>query len=728
MDIKFTKTIESWILAAKNGDTSNAQQLFQSTESIIQDIRLLKEKEGLSEEEEQIIEKLSLIASKFLSELEEIETKESLPNLIKNLNGDSKEKPATEIFCRLINNLPIKDPLKNKNLVSYQQKLLEISQGPQWEIKENKLILHPLHAQKLTPDLFWSEIQNKLLEKDWEKLEIKGMGEMSRERLEDCIRYHVSLAPEKLFSWQKKMDSIELWLKEGFTSSQMSAITGSLEHYPIKEKEKGSDPTAPIEFAIILGHVHVAEALLKEGASLDFLTPEGVRQFVSHDKEMLQLLAKKGFNLDKIDQHGQTLLSQAILSKDQEFAKILLEIGSNPLTLNKNGIAPFTLAAAHNQTEVLKILIEKGGSKFTSPQGSPTPMETLYFLRFNHPHEFKPIAQSLKLNDPLLLKQHKEQFLIKTLAHSTEQKGNIQLNPINQEASTLSIPKEGGVPYFWLHKMAKATELMQKPDLNLLTETLNFSSTTKTQVPSEILSRIQEGLPVILSTGYEGHNISVLLWGDYFVLCNRGESSRAPIEIYKYDKEKIDENTIKSIQNSVNGDVKNYKNLFFEELPKSLSFKQGETEKAIQKGCSLPDQKVGNCSWASPETAVWALRSLQNIFGEEKGKLKNISPSTTEIIQTLTKGKKEFRSWLVSNQLYHIERYIKRKSDNKGKNIYPLDKKSIDQAFQNSRNIKDADIEPPFSEKRTKLFEYYNNTFLKPLGLIKSFFTKELKI
>ena len=319
--------------------------------------------------------------------------------------------------------------------------------------------------------------------------------------------------------------------------------------------------------------------------------------------------------------------------------------------------------------------------------------------------------------------------MTKIISHSTEQKGTLQLKPIkDQQGSTLSIDKEGGISFLWLHKMAKATKLMENQEFNLLTQTLNFSSNIKSQTTTDTLSRIQEGLPVILNTGYQGHTVSVLMWGDYFVLCDRGESSRAPVEVYKYDKEKLDEKTIESIQNTIKGNAQNYKNLLFKTLPKSLNFSQTTTEKAIQKGCSLRDQKVGNCSWASPETAAWALRSLQNIFGEENGKLKNTSPSTTEIVKTLANGKKEFLSWLVFNQLYHIEHYINRTSDNihphKERNLYPLDKKSIDLAFSNSNTIKDQEIDPIVAKKREELFKHYNDTFLKPLGFFKSLFIK----
>lgn len=732
MDIKFTKTIESWISAAKTGDTQNAQQLFQSTESTIQEIIKLKEKQLLSKDDQIMIEKLNLIASNLMSKLEEIQKKESLPKLIKNLNGNSKEKPATEIFSRLINSFPVKDPIKDKDLASCQQKLLEISQESKWEIKENKLIINPIEAKKLDSHAFWSAIKEKLSEEGWEKLEIEEMGEITRERLQDCIKYQVSLPAEKLFVWQKKMDTFGLWLKEGFTRAQLAAITGSLEHYSIKETEQETDPTSPIEFAVMLGHVHIVEKLLKEGAKLYFLTPVGVREFLSKDKEMLFLIARQGFDLNKIDQNGQTLLTQAIIDKDQEFVKILLQAGCNPRTLNKSGIAPLTLASVNTQFEIAKMIIQEGGTQFAVlSKEHPTPLDSLYYLKFNYPHDFKSINEILAQKEPILLKQLKEQYLIKMISHSTNQKGTLELKPIKErEASTLSIDKEGGIPFFWLNKMAKATKLMEKQDFDLLTQTLKFSSNIKAQTTTDTLLRIQEGLPVILYTGYVGHTVSVLIWGDYFVLCNRGESSRAPIEIYKYDKEKMTENIIESIQNTTKGDAKSYQDLFFNTLPKELNFKQGIIEKAIQKGCSLPDQKVGNCSWASPETAVWALRSLQNIFGEEKGKLKNTSPSTTEVVQALTNGKREFRSWLVSNQLYHIDRYIKRTPNDlaphKERNLYPLDKKSIDMAFRNSRNIKDSDIDPTVAKKRKELFKYYDHTFLKPLGFFESLFIKTL--
>jgi len=126
---------------------------------------------------------------------------------------------------------------------------------------------------------------------------------------------------------------------------------------------------------------------------------------------------------------------------------------------------------------------------------------------------------------------------------------------------------------------------------------------------SELLERVNKGELTVIETGFKGHSVTVLFWKDYFVLCNRGDASRRPIEVYRYKKDALTEEMVQKIMDARNHPAKNYKKLFHHELPEKLSF---ERDQKVEQRVFLPEQVVGNCTWKSSETGVYAALILNN--------------------------------------------------------------------------------------------------------------------
>lgn len=202
----------------------------------------------------------------------------------------------------------------------------------------------------------------------------------------------------------------------------------------------------------------------------------------------------------------------------------------------------------------------------------------------------KELLSVVKERDEMLAMETTEQLRMQAVGHAFSIGGKVKvaMKPGKGNISNKECKLEGGMQTYWLKKMGKATEklanepqyknLIPPEDSKVLLDALNFSAEMSMKDPKEILSRIKAGEPTIIPTGYDGHAVSVLVWGSNLVICNRGGMSRNQTEFYKFNPEKFDENTIQQIIDASSKDPNAYKKLFFEDLQADLEFKQDATQ------------------------------------------------------------------------------------------------------------------------------------------------------
>lgn len=480
--------------------------------------------------------------------------------------------------------------------------------------------------------------------------------------------------------------------------------------------------TALIGAMRIKNNSEVIQILIKAGSDLDIQNSEGDTALIGAAslgyKEIVQALVNNGADLDIQDSEGYTALIDAAAFGYEEIVQILIDAGANLDIQTNKGFTAIRKAAGLGHNQIVETLFQAGANVQIRPP-NPKFSPILSELKSHRHKNFKSLFDSISKKNLELLKEYKEETLVTAISHTTSLKGNIELQHSSENISPLSVRLEGFHSPFWLNKMHKATQLMHKnhsaifseEENHLLDDALVFGANLNAYTPAEILGRIQQDLPVMLHTGYTGHYVSVLVWGSYFIICNRGGASRAPIEIFQYDQEKLDEKTIQEIINCANKSKEDYQQLFFTTLPQTLSFEQEELEKSIQEKCPLPKQIVGNCSWLSPETAVWALLVWQKIRESEE-------PNIEESIQTETQ---RFNSWLVFNQLYHLERYMNiyqlrkepevEKDPNRARDVYKIDTDLIKRAFESSFSLKDEEIDESIAEQRRLLHAHFTTNF-----------------
>lgn len=123
------------------------------------------------------------------------------------------------------------------------------------------------------------------------------------------------------------------------------------------------------------------------------------------------------------------------------------------------------------------------------------------------------------------------------------------------------------------------------------------------------------------------------------MICNRGGELRRPMEIYHYNESSLTSDIIVKIRGSLKQNEENYRKLFYEELSNQLGFSMNHQDFKIQEqGDKLYAQVLGNCSWVSSTTSVYAFLMLSG--GE------------------LEKQRETYKNWLGFQQIYSIERIV----------------------------------------------------------------------
>ncbi len=174
------------------------------------------------------------------------------------------------------------------------------------------------------------------------------------------------------------------------------------------------------------------------------------------------------------------------------------------------------------------------------------------------------------------------------------------------------------------------------------------------------LEKIKAGEPVIINAGFTAHTVTLLIWGNQFVICNRGGASRRPIEVYHFDPLLLNPGILNAIDIVKRRPSNVYKELFFKELPKVLKFSQDTLDRQMEKAFYFPDQSVGNCSFVSPVTAVFAFMLMETARGmDEQGHLlPEVSGKDKIPREQIIKTVAAYQIWLSDLQLGFLEKNI----------------------------------------------------------------------
>ena len=364
------------------------------------------------------------------------------------------------------------------------------------------------------------------------------------------------------------------------------------------------------------------------------------------DVDALRLLIDAKADLNIKDNQGGTVVHYAVLLKDKEILKVLLEVHANLNVLFK-GETPIHLALRFRDIEALKILVENHADLSIRNDDGITAFSLAKELGLT---TMSKIMKAALTFDEIA--RQEEMLKVRLLANSINLSGNATVKFHKDLGSATQVDLEGFHNYYLIKTLNKGTKTyapnLESDEASLLLElfsTINHSKQSK-------LQQIKEGFPVCFSTGLTEHSVMVLVWGPYFILCNRGLASRKTIEVYTHDWNSWNEDHLIKINKSVFESKESYQALFFDELPNVLNFQSNSFTKSLENLCgeSLDTQTVGNCAWASTEAAVFSFFALSTLL-ESVDDFCLTEPRAVAI-------QKKFFFWLSFMQMYNLERYL----------------------------------------------------------------------
>jgi hypothetical protein len=220
-----------------------------------------------------------------------------------------------------------------------------------------------------------------------------------------------------------------------------------------------------------------------------------------------------------------------------------------------------------------------------------------------------------------------------------------------------SVELEGHFPEHWFNMMGKDfvdfvkmyPSMLEPSQEILFQQAFEVGANSRSISLEEKYKKIQAGELVVIRAGFSGHTVTVLFFGDQVVICNRGGASRKPIEAYHFDRAKLEMQDLQAIEKvKVDGTHEDYANLFFKVLVEKWGFIETALDKELMKDNPLPHQTVGNCTFVSPVTAMYALLLLDEM---KKGKIDINAPDRAAFDQIKKKSIIAYQTWLGFQQM-----------------------------------------------------------------------------
>lgn len=417
---------------------------------------------------------------------------------------------------------------------------------------------------------------------------------------------------------------------------------------------------------------------------------------ISCDKQQIDALLKSGVNVNCTMDSGRTPLFVAALQNNTEITKLLLEANANPNIVDRNGSTPLLEAIEKGGVPLVKLLIASGANINQPDSSGVTPVQLAIFIK--HPEilqllirakanvneineigishldylkiadskEGRELALLIKEASPGLQNRTTEIKHRKIVSHAWHLEHMSPVKSSHPDISPSIVKLEGASHGMMWRKMEKSLPEFKTayPGLleehSALDELLHFSANQNQYSSAEILERIQTGLPTFINTGYARHAVTLLIWKDHFVVCNRGAVSASPADFNHINPQGLTVEIIDKIRD-INRSQDAYVDLFFEELPEKLDLTVNRKlldDKLESEASPLPEQTLGNCSWISPITGVYAYLALSGILGEENGKILDRPQANFE--DTLKDKVHLYRTWLGFEQVSSLEKLISR--------------------------------------------------------------------
>lgn len=389
--------------------------------------------------------------------------------------------------------------------------------------------------------------------------------------------------------------------------------------------------------------------------------------FENH-KEICEILIQAGIDVNQGDINGKTPLFYAAFCGYEEICKVLIQTKANINQKDNDGNTALHFAVSEGHVVISQLLISHGANITLRSNAGFSAYSQIKLASPKNPKAIKNVFE--KNVDKLQLAEAQEYDktfrLKKLIGHVAELQGNSPFVLKNTGQGygdqSLGISTHSHM----LREVGKSIKLFNKdfPDImpsetsSLLSDAFQVAAFSRTRTSSEKIASWKAGKPLILSTGYVNHFVTVLFWDNFFVLCNRSpisKSSQSDIRTFAFNKKLLTGDIIKQIEGLSKTDEKAYSQFFSEILPTALQF--SDTNIKLITSYFLASQKVNNCAYASTEGMILPLLILNACKKADV----DLSDRHTEVCPNLVAEQlKKFLNWRFFHKLTVLQKYHKR--------------------------------------------------------------------
>jgi ankyrin repeat protein len=128
--------------------------------------------------------------------------------------------------------------------------------------------------------------------------------------------------------------------------------------------ERNPFGTSLLEIAVRNGHANAVEHLLKKNAQ-KLPSALSIAAQWGH-KDVIRVLTRQGYDINKVHSNGETLLYRAVASEQNDFAIQLLECGADPDARGGMPLTPLFLAVTNEDLELVRALLDHGANPMAS--------------------------------------------------------------------------------------------------------------------------------------------------------------------------------------------------------------------------------------------------------------------------------------------------------------------------------------------------------------------------
>lgn len=379
---------------------------------------------------------------------------------------------------------------------------------------------------------------------------------------------------------------------------------------------------------------------------------------------LVAAMQKQGISVDIGNKERVTPLVCAVWAGREDAVLRLLEARANPNQADASGFSVLHEAAYAGIETIFNALRKKGASlTHVTAEGNTA---LLFARNLGHNSFYK----SLKPLDSYVTEYSRVLRGRKLLSHMLGLSGTTTLTHPNGFFNDKIVIQLTG----WWHLgvwnlIAKRAPHFFKNSHTIveacLTATSNAPSTATT-----LLERYKEGKPIVLNSGFQGHYVSIVLWDFYFIVCNRGsKKTRTTCEVLRIDPVQVDASFITQIRNLHDKSPGEYLYFLNRNFPQRKELSPPSTMRGLlERLLSLPEQKVGNCTWANAEAVLFVLLVLEQIMPL------TTFPEESELENIVKSHKQHFASWQTFMLINQVDSYLRRpKTLTAATDLYPED-------------------------------------------------------